>query len=838
MIRRGYALALTAALVVLALISVAVAQSRRAPVVPPSQQLVRALNEGRYDEVAGLAARLDAQNPSIAALVARAAIARGRYQEAETLLSPIAERAPTSDAALELGLLLKMLGRPEAAPMLTRVAAIAETANNPAELARGARALRALDRAQEANSAYRDAMAAAQTSAAIDTAWGELFLEKYKNREALSSFQGALKDDPRWEPALLGAAKALAADNPPEAVALARKALEINPSNPATHVFLAQQAVDAGRRDEARKSLRQALDVNPASLEAHALLAGLEFVDDNQAEYEATVAKTLAIAPNYGEVYRATAELASHNFRYDDAAALIRRAVALDPNNPRYLGDLGIHLLRTGDEAEARQALEAAFKLDPFNAVSYNLLSMLDTLDTFDTTRDGDLVFRMAKAEAPVLQEYAVPLAKEAISTLSKKYGFTPRGPILIEIFSKHDDFAVRIAGLPGMIGALGVCFGRVVAMDSPRAMPGTFQWEATLWHELAHVITMQMSNYRIPRWLTEGISEYEEKLARPEWSRGMDMTFASMLNRGETPKLRDLNAAFTDPKLITVGYFQASLLVDHIVNTYGEDRLKALIRAYSEGLSTDAALKAALDTDFDTMQAGFDQALDRRFGKLRAALQVPVDSPLNKLPADQLAALAQEHPGSYPIQMMHASALRKAGQHDEAVPVLERAAALAPMATGDDSPYAQIADIAVEKKDTARAIAALEALMEWDFDNIEAARQLAGLLRDSGVTDPARLQPVYKRITAIDPFDADAHGALGRIAMKANQPETAVREFKTVVALGPVDQAAAHTDLAESYLQSGKRVEARRQTLAALEIAPSYERAQSLLLKLTETRP
>ena len=95
------------------------------------------------------------------------------------------------------------------------------------------------------------------------------------------------------------------------------------------------------------------------------------------------------------------------------------------------------------------------------------------------------------------------------------------RGPILIEIFPKHDDFAVRNVGLPGMIGALGACFGRVVTMDSPQARPpGEFQWEATLWHELAHVITLQMSNQRVPRWLTEGISVYEEKRARPEWGR------------------------------------------------------------------------------------------------------------------------------------------------------------------------------------------------------------------------------------------------------------------------------------------------------------------------------
>ena len=109
--------------------------------------------------------------------------------------------------------------------------------------------------------------------------------------------------------------------------------------------------------------------------------------------------------------------------------------------------------------------------------------------------------------ETGVMKEYVPALAQEALASLSKRWDFVPKGPILIEVFPRHDDFAVRTVGLPGMIGALGACFGRVVTMDSPKARPpGEFNWGATLWHELAHVITLQLSNQRIPRWLTEGI--------------------------------------------------------------------------------------------------------------------------------------------------------------------------------------------------------------------------------------------------------------------------------------------------------------------------------------------
>jgi tetratricopeptide (TPR) repeat protein len=830
------ALGVVAALAVLSLISVAVAQSRR-PQPPAIEQATRALNEGHYDRIAGLLEKLDAQDPTVVALIARADMARGQYQKAEASLRPVAQRAPTSDAALELGLLLQMLGRSDAPGVLERVASATNTARDASDFARGGRALRALGRFEEAKAAYIDASQAAPRDPAIETAFGELFLDAFNRNEALKSFQTALRVDSKYVPALLGSARALSDEDPPQAGAIAKMALEINPSSVPLHLFLAEAATDAGKRDDARKSLQSALEVNPNSLEAHALMAGLAYIEDKTPEFDSEIGKTLAINPNYGEGYRVVAELASHNYRYEDAAALARKAVGLNPNNARILSDMGIHLLRTGDEGEARAVLERSFQLNGYNQVTYNLLQMMDTLDKFVTVRDGDLILKIDKDEAPVLQEPALALAHEALTSYMKRYNFTPKGPILIEIFPKHDHFAVRTAGLPGMVGALGACFGRVVTMDSPHAMPGDFQWEATLWHELAHVITLQMSNNRVPRWLTEGISVWEEKQHRPEWARGMDMSFAGMLNRKETLKLRDLNAAFTDGRTISLAYYEGGLLVEHIVGRHGEDGLHKLLYAYAKGLDFEGALKEALNLTVDQLQAVFDQTIEKNFGKLRLALQMEPGTDFRKMPAADVKKYAAEHEGSYPAQLTLGEVLRKEGDEDGALRAFEKAAALVPIATGDDSPNAQIAEIALKRKDNARAIKALQDLETWDFDNAEVARKLASLMKESGIQDPAKLRPVYQRIVQIDPFDPDANAALGRSAMQMNQPGDAIRAFRAVVALKPVDPAMAYTDLAESYFKSGNRTEARKQTLAALEIAPSYERAQDLLLKIAENK-
>jgi len=830
--------ALVAAIAVPLFAVLVLAQGQRRAAAPPASPppktpldaAVRLLQEGKFDAFEAAVAKLDARDPNVVALNARAMIAKGKYTEAEAALQPAAQRAPTSAAALELGLLYKELGRAEADGLLGRVA-------DSQDLLVAGRALHALHRFDEANNLLRSAAAKAPGDPAVNTAWGELYLDAHQKADALDLFTTALKTDARWTPALLGAARSLSDDDPPQAIAAASKAIELNPSFVDAYLFVAGQLLDQDHKAEAQKEVQKALAVNPASPDAHALLAAVAFVEDRTADFDSEVAKALTVALKRGSVFQIAGELTAHQYRFEEAVALFRRGLALEPENPEILSDLGMALLRTGDEAEAREALERSFKLFPRDKPTLNMLTMMDSLDKFETIRDGDIIVKMHKDEVPVLKEYVIPLAHKALATMAAKYEMTVKGPILIEMFPKHDDFAVRTLGLPGMIGALGACFGRVVTLDSPKARqpPGDFLWEATLWHELGHVITIQMSNSRVPRWLTEGISEWEETQARKDWTRPGEAMFARTVSNGQAIKLKDLNEAYQDPKRISLAYYQGRLVVDYMVSTFGQSGLNKLLRAYGQGLDTNAALKQVLNTDLESMQSGFDQYIERTFGPLQKALTTPKDVDLGRATADSLQTLARENPQSYPVHVALGLALRKAGSNDEAMTVFERAATLAPTAVGPESPHAQMADIALDKKDRKRAIAELTALVAVDFENLGATEQLAGLLKEDGVSDPAKLRPVYERIVALDPYNGEARSSLGRVALQRNDYDFAAREFRTVIALKPIDPAVAHTDLAESYLKAGKRDDAKRQALAALEIAPAYARAQDLLLQITD---
>jgi tetratricopeptide (TPR) repeat protein len=786
---------------------------------------------GRFEELDTLAQAFPKDEP-IAVYHALSVAARGDYARAESILKPFVAANPGGDAALETGLLQLGVGRRTEGRQTLTLVLTADVANPTArDFLRAARASRALHRIDDAQSYFRDAAALAPADPRVNTEWGELFVEKYANAEGAKSFQEALKADAEYGPALLGMARALADENPPQAVMFAQRVLKLNPNDAGAHLLLAEMAIYQDKKDEARESIERVLKLNPRHLEALAMKAALAYVEGRPDEYKQTVADALKIHPTYGEIHRIVGMITAHYYRFDEAVEHTRMAIALDRENFRAIADLGKQLMRTGDERNARRNLETAFRIDKWDVMTFNLLELLDRLEPFDTINEGEMVIRLAPDEMPVMKEYVPQLAREAMSSLIKRWEFVPKGPILIEMFPRHDDFAVRTLGLPGMLGALGACFGRVVTIDSPKARPpGTFNWGETLWHELAHVITLQLSANRLPRWLSEGTSVYEERLARAEWGREMDIPFARSLERGQVLKIRDLNSGFSSSATISYAYYQASLLVEHIVDTYGHRKLRALVTAYADGTDTEGAIKRALGIDIDELQASFDAALDKRYATLRRALKVP-DGLAPGLPPEKIKAIADANPDSFVAQMTLGEALAESNP-DAAIAAFEKAAQLIPHVPGEDSPHAGIAAVALKKGDKARAARALEELTKVTHTDVASARQLASLV--DAAKEPARARAVLQRVVSVDPFDAESSAALGRLALKAGDTAEAIRAFRVAVASKPLDKASAHADLAEALLQAGQKEEARKQVMEALMVAPTFTRAQDLLLKIS----
>ena len=766
----------------------------------------------------------------------REAERRGAYDEAEQAWREALVAEPAGDPALALAELLTRTGRSDAAlPLWHAGRRAVQTQRTAVALTRAARAAQALDQVRLANAYYQTAANMSPDDPRIHTGWGDLFLEKFNEPEARASYETALKADARYVPALVGLARTLADSNPGAAEAAARQALAIDPGQPDALVLLASEAMDASKRDEARAGLATVLATNPRHVEALALSAALAQIEDRAEDVTRFTQQALAVNPRTADVSRIIGERVARQYRFDEAVRFLRDAVTLDPQSSRAQASLGLHLLRTGDEAEARKALDAAFAIDPFDKVTYNLLELLDALDGFVTVSGRNLTVKMHPQEAPILQPYLVPLAEQALEELSRRYEFTPQGPILLEVFPKHDDFAVRTMGLPGMHGALGACFGRVVTMDSPKARPpGSFNWAATLWHELAHVITLQMSGNRLPRWLSEGISTFEEMRARPGWGRESELLFAQAHASGRLLPLADLNSGFTRIDTINLAYQQAAVLVAHLVEAHGESRLRDFVRSFGKGLSDEAALEAVYGRTWATLQPEFDAYVKQQYDAVAPALtDVETTPPGRNGTSADWVAFADGHAGNFRTQMLAAAPLLRLGDFAAARRVLERAAALVPFAVGEASPWRLLVTTAMRQERPEDARRFLEHVLEHDHTAVQSLRQLLTVAR--APEDAALRQRAAERLIEVDPFDASAHTVLGELALARGDVAVALRELQAAVDAGPANPADALTSLAAATLETGQPDAAKQHLIRALETTPRHERAQELLLRIVD---
>ncbi len=704
------------------------------------------------------------------------------------------------------------------------------------ELTLIAQAFTLLEKFKDANEFYQDAREADPTYIEAFIGQGELLNQKYRYGDAESLFQDAFKINEASPDAQAGYAESVRIKSNDAAMAAAERALKVNPNHVGALVLRAWLNLEGEQAELASKSLDRALAVNPNSLPAMGVRAAIFYLADRKSDLDSEIKRALAVNPHAGEVFDTLAQFAVNNRRYTDAVEFGRRAIELSPNLWSARTQLGIQLLRVGKIEEGRAEIERAFAGDPFNPWAKNTLDLLDSMKDYVDTVRGPFLIKSSPKESGALAVYAADLVEEAHKKLTARYHFTPRAPISIEVFPDHEDFAVRSLGLPGL-GALGVCFGQVIAMDSPSArQAGEFNWGSTLWHEFTHVITLETTDHRIPRWFSEGLSVYEERRARPGWGDNWSFQNLKAYKDGRFVKIDDLDAAFTHPKTpdgVPLAYFEASLVCDFIDEKFGFDAILKMLALYKEGARTPDVLVRALKlapADFD--RAFSDYLRSKTSTWLEALGSGPVHAPTGQPPSKEaLLAILQARPNDYFAHLRLGAIYKNEGDANQAVEHLRRAADLFPYYAGDGNPYALLADIYESRGQKSEAAAALETFARYNETNAGALAKLARLRLEMG--DRKGAVEALRQSFYIQPFDAGLHKVAGGVYLELGSPSEAIREFRAQITLTPPDLAEAHYDLARALEASGDRTEARREVIRSLEIAPGFEKAQELLLKL-----
>ncbi|MBC8131959.1 MAG: tetratricopeptide repeat protein [Deltaproteobacteria bacterium] len=599
-------------------------QATRVGKAGKAERAAAALRSGQYEEARRLADAGASRKPDPASTIvaARAQMALGLYEEARERLEKAVDRAPRH-LPLRQALCEVMSRRGDRAALKPYVeltyddwSARRVDLKDADDLLAVAAIMRMDDNWQDANDTLRAAVRADPKNPRPNIFWGRVFLEKHAIAEAETSFRAALAADPTDPDARVGLANVHVRKRYDIAAAEAEltAALRINARHAGALALRAEIAIDGEDFEMAAALIAKIRRTNPRDADAAWLEASRARLLDDDSGYQRARDEHAAVHPSDGDFFASTADVLIRHRRTDDARVVAEEGVAVDPLNAHCQSVLGTTLLRLGREAAGVEALRRAWKRDPYDARTYNLLELYEkVVPGMQTFKTKHLAFRVDPSARIAIERVVAPFLEETYARYAAKYRFEPTGPITFELYTNPDHFAIRTVGMPG-IGVEAVCFGRVITSQSPTN--GKMNWGMVLAHELAHVFAIELSRSRVPRWFTEGLAELETMRARPEWGRHAERSLWGAAYRGELASLTTLSNGFVrarNAEEATRAYAQAAAALDYLDRTFGFARIRDALVRFGSGARGLGVVAAATGVSTDDLERGFRADLAAR---------------------------------------------------------------------------------------------------------------------------------------------------------------------------------------------------------------------------------
>jgi tetratricopeptide (TPR) repeat protein len=657
-----------------------------------------------------------------------------------------------------------------------------------------------------ANDAFKALVAAHPDNADYRVRWGQLFAERFTPDEAGKLYQEALEIDPKNARAYLAMAELLAEDFNAKAGEAADKALELDPKLYQANELKARMALEDDDYKLAAAEADKALAIEPSALQAIAVHAAMDVLQDKESPWVAKIG-------NRAAGYETIAHFFVINRRYEDGIVYYRKAIAADAELWTAHSQMGVNLMRLGREEEARKELELSYNNHFTDKPTVNSLRLMDTYGDYKTFATPTTILKLHKKEADALQPYFEAEMKRAMAVYEKKYQFRLKTPIQVEVYPNHEDFAVRTMGMPGL-GALGVTFNDVIAMDSPSGRPpGQFHWASTLWHEMSHVYILTLTNYRVPRWFTEGVAVHEESATTPDWGDRITPEIITAIRDKKLLPVAEIDRGFVHPKFpaqVIVSYFEAGKMCDYIAERWGESKLLDMAHQFAKNRPTVDVIREELKME--------PEAFDKDF--------------LAQVEKETAVTVKNFEAWTKGLGELNKLARAAAPDNEELIAKGRAVEFFYPEYVEAGNAYLIVAKACLDKQDKACALEEYGKYSKQSGREAAAIKKYADLLKEAG--KPQEAAAALERLNAVNPLDQDLHERLGALYLAANRAPQAVREYGAVVALKPLDVAGSHYHLAMAYKAQGLEDKAREEALTALEAAPDYRPAQKLLLQLS----
>lgn len=663
---------------------------------------------------------------------------------------------------------------------------------------------------------------------------GRLALAKDDATRAADVFRAGLKTHGETADLRAGLAVAYANSNSEQQQENIIRALELNPNHAEALLTRAESLIRAEKFLEAEAAIQKVIETcetHPKAWALRAAVAQLSSADADKVKSSRT--NGLKMWEQNPAVDHILGRVLSRAYRFAEGAAYQRQALVLDKDYLPAKMQLCHDLLRLGDETEAWKLAANIRAKDGYNVQAHNIGLLEQEMNGYTTQRFEDFILKMPKRDWPIYGERALALLREAKTTLTAKYGLNLTRPVMVEFFGEQQDFAIRTFGSLGGQGLLGVCFGTVITMNSPGGLAHrSSNWEATLWHEFCHVITLTLTKNKMPRWLSEGISVYEERERDPMWGMGMKSDFRRMiLEENETTPIGQLSSAFIhakDHEHTMFAYYQSSQVVSYLIETFGLARLQGILRDLAAGERINDALQANT-TSLGILEKDFDRYLKvkaKAYGQ-KGDWERPKPEDLNPLEPAALAAYHQKQPRNLWVIHQLIEALKREEDWAGVLLFSEKLIQLVPEDLSEEGGYHMKAMALRRLKHVEEEAVVLRYLAEHDSSAMSTFLRLIDL--DLIAKDWQKVKVNAQRAIALNPFLQFPQKALAQSTASLGQRIEAIAAYRRVLILDPVDAAITHFRLAQ-LLQSSDAVTAKQHLLDSLALAPRFSEAHRLL--------
>lgn len=231
----------------------------------------------------------------------------------------------------------------------------------------------------------------------------------------------------------------------------------------------------------------------------------------------------------------------------------------------------------------------------------------LDSVHRWQTVSEGNLRLHWYLGEASYARDL-LSAAAQGLERLNKEAGLNLDSPVDFYVYANTNDMKEAVLYEPSWTGGMAFPENDIVILG---VSPDQVGWgRGAIVHELTHVVVGHLTFSclgDVPTWLNEGLAVYSEGELAPASQSQLDQAIRS----DTLLTVRSLSGGFSEvADRAYLSYSQSYSIVRFLIETYGQEKMNALLLSLRDGRTIDAALLEIYGFDVDGLEREWRAAI------------------------------------------------------------------------------------------------------------------------------------------------------------------------------------------------------------------------------------